>query len=263
MRLSWRRRTAAPAPHARIAARAARVRSASRRATLWGAGTVLLAALVAWLLLFSPVLAARQVRVEGVPHDSVPAVRARAGVPLGRPLLRIDTRAVRSRVLASGGLADVRVSRSWPSTVVITADRRVPVLVLKNPQGELKVVDAAGVAYAPVDHAPSGLPVVTVRRAGPGGAGAPATVDREALAAAVGLVAVLPDRLATTVRDLTLTPPEGISFRVGKTTVQWGSGEDPETKLKVVQSLLASSGVRQHGGTIDVSAPDSPVVRTP
>lgn len=251
--------------HAAMAARIARVRGGPRRAVLGGVAGLLLAALVAWLLLFSPVLAARQVRVDGVPADSVAAVRERAAVPLGRPLLRVDTDAVRHRVLASGGLADVRVSRSWPSTVVISADRRVPVLVLRNPQGELKVVDASGVAYATVEDPPKGLPVVTVRPSdgdGSGGSGgADDTVDRSALAAVVSLVTVLPDGLADRVTNLTLTPPESVSFTVGDVTVHWGSGDHPETKVRVLRTLLQQPGLRKQGGTIDVSAPDAPVVR--
>ena len=235
---------------------------------LGGLGAALLAALVGWVLRFSPVLAARQVRVEGVPADSVAAVRQRAAVPLGRPLLRLDTGAIRSRVLASGGLADVRVSRSWPSTVVITADRRVPVLVLRNPQGQLKVVDASGLAYASVDAAPKGLPVVSLRdhpggsSGGDTGAFAGAALDRRALAAVVSLVTVLPDGLSGQLRDLTLTPPEDVSFRVGRVTVRWGSGDHPEVKLRVLRALLKEPGLRKRGGTIDVSAPDSPTVST-
>jgi cell division protein FtsQ len=249
-----------------MAARAAQVRWSSRRLTLWGAGTVLLAALVAWLLLLSPVLSARQVRIEGVPPDSVPAVRERASVQLGRPLLRVDTAAVRRRVLAGGGLGDVRVSRSWPSTVVIRADRRVPVLVLKNPQGQLKVVDASGVAYATVPRAPEGLPVVTVRtEEAAGGAAAPSSrqVTQQGRSAVVSVVAALPEPLMNRARDLTLSLPEDVSFRVGRVTVRWGSGSRGQEKLQVLHSLLDEPGVRKRGGSIDVSAPDSPVVRAP
>ncbi len=249
-----------------MAARASRVRASSRRTTLCGTAAVLLAALVVWLLLFSPVLSARQVRVEGVPPDSVAAVRERASVPLGRPLLRVDTGAVRRRVLAGGGLGDVRVSRSWPSTVVIRADRRVPVLVLRNLQGQLEVVDASGVAYATVPKAPKGLPVVTVHTdEGAGGAAAPSSgrVTQQGRSAAVSLVAALPEPLANRVSDLTLNLPEDVSFRVAGITVRWGSGGDAQAKLQVLRGLLDQPGVRKRGGTIDVSAPDSPVVRTP
>ena len=77
-----------------------------------------------WLVEMSPVLAARTVRVEGVPASVVPGIRDRADVPVGTPLARLDTDAIAQRVIEAGTLAEVTVARSWPRTVVIRASLR-------------------------------------------------------------------------------------------------------------------------------------------
>ena len=58
-------------------------------------------------------------------------------------------------------IAAAAVERRWPSTVVIQAVPRMPALAVRNSQGQLQVVDAAGVAYATVAEVPRGVPLAT------------------------------------------------------------------------------------------------------
>lgn len=243
-------------PHARFAQRAAAVRRGPRRLVLVAAGLVVLLGALGWLILFSPVLAARHVQVEGVPAATAATVRHQAQVPLGRPLARVDLSAVAQRVIATGRMAQVSVSRSWPGTVIIRASRREPVLVLQNPQGQLEVVDKTGVAYATVDKAPKGVPQVSLRSV--------RAADRSiALRAAAETLAVLPARERARVDSVTVDGPETVGFTLGKVRVKWGDGDDGALKLKVLEALLHQKGVRANGGRIDVSAPNAPVLATP
>ena len=127
-------------------------------------------------------LAARTVRVEGVPAGAVAGIRDRADVPVGTPLARLDTDAIAQRVIEAGTLAEVTVARSWPRTVVIRASLRQPVVAFRNPQGQVKVADKDGVVYATVSTAPRGVPVITAT------SGAP---DRDALVAAISVLDAL------------------------------------------------------------------------
>jgi cell division protein FtsQ len=124
------------------------------------AGIIALLAGGVWLVQLSPVLAARTVKVEGVPPGAVKDLTVRADVPLGTPMARVDTAAIARRVIAIPNLAEVTVTRSWPSTIVISATPRVPVLAVRNLQGQLQIVDAHGVAYATVSAPPEGVPLV-------------------------------------------------------------------------------------------------------
>jgi cell division protein FtsQ len=209
---------------------------------------VAVASLLVWLVGFSPVLAVRSVEVVGVPDSEVAAIKALAKVPSGEPLARVDTDAVADRVAERATLADVSIERSWPSTLVIHASPRVPFLVVKNPQGQLKVVDGSGVAYAEVNRAPKGVPVVT--------AASDAALSRDALAAAVSVVRVLPSTLQHRVSSVTVSSANLVTLTVGSTTVVWGGVAEPERKLAIVTALLK----HQHR-VIDVSAPSTPVTR--
>ncbi|MGZ4720908.1 cell division protein FtsQ/DivIB [Oryzihumus sp.] len=241
------RSTGVASSRARFAARAAGVRRRPWLLAGWSLGIVGLLAGLAWLVWFSPVLAARTVRIQGVPAAAVADITARAQVPLGQPLARVDTRAIARRVIASATLAEVTVSRSWPSTVVITASPRVPVLAVKNPQGQVQVVDADGIAYATVPAAPRGVPQIRTDVTPP---------SREALRAGISVLQALTPAQRRQVTDVRVTGASSVSLTLGRRTVVWGGASDPELKVKVLSVLL-----RQNASLIDVSTPGTPVIR--
>jgi len=214
----------------------------------WLTAAVALTAGGLWLVGFSPVLVARSVRVEGVPPADVSTIEGLAAVPLGTPLARIDTDAIAKRVVASATLAEVTVSRSWPGTVVISANQRVAVLVVKNPQGQLKVVDSQGVAYATVSSPPRGVPLISTDEDPP---------SKESMRAALAVLDALPQTQRDRVSDVTVSGPNMVTLRLGGITVLWGGASEPELKVKVMTALLRQKGV----AAIDISAPLSPAVR--
>lgn len=217
---------------------------------LWGSAAlvVLVAAGLVWLVGFSPVLAVRAVEVVGVPESEVAPIRELAKVPLGQPLARVDADAVATRVAERATVADVSIERSWPSTLVIHASPRTPFLVVKNPKGQLQVVDETGVAYAVVSKAPTGVPVVTAASA--------KALSRDALMTAVTVVRVLPPTLQRRVSAVTVSSANLVTMKVGSTTVVWGGVAEPERKLEILTALL-----KGRHKVIDVSAPSTPVTR--
>jgi len=201
-----------------------------------------------WLVELSPVLVTRSVRVEGLPPGDVSSIVRQAAVPMGVPLAKVDTGAIARRVILNAALANVSVSRSYPSTVVISASRRVPVLAVKNPQGQVQVVDSQGVVYATVSSVPKGVPLID-------------TVEdpssRESLRGAMAVLRALSPAQRRKVTNVTVLGPNMITLKLGAVTVVWGGASEPELKVKVMTVLLR----QQHVGTIDVSAPRTPVVR--
>ncbi len=230
------------ADRAHAARRTARVRAGAAVAA------VLVAALAAWVVLASPLLAVRSVRVTGVPAGERAGVRALADVPVGTPLARVDTGAVEDRVAARPAIAHVSVRREWPRTVVVDATARTPVLAVRDSAGALTVLDIEGVAFETVDTAPTGVPVIRADTSG--------SVSGAGVRTALAVLSTLPPHIAERVRDLTVSDADVVTFGVGGTDVVWGTGERPELKGEVVAALL-----RRHPGTIDVSAPETPVTR--
>ena len=84
---------------------------------------VVLLAAGAYVVWFSPFLAAEQVSVAGTDVLAPVEVREAAAVPIGQPLARLDLDAVRGRVGALPEVKSVRVTRAWPHGVVDHGDR--------------------------------------------------------------------------------------------------------------------------------------------
>jgi cell division protein FtsQ len=248
----------APSPVTPLRPRRRRSRrrgSPRRRLLVALAGAVLVAALVAWVLLGSSLLAVRTVQVDGENRLSEQLVRATAGISGGTPLIRVDTEAAAARVAALPQVASVEVTRGWPSTVVVTLAERVPVVVATD-GGSRKLVDAGGVVFDTITGAaPDGVVPLEVAEPGP---------DDPATTAALGALTALPRAVRTAVTgvaaatadDVTLTLTDGRS-------VLWGSADRTDRKAEVLGALFEQieSGALEPAGTIDVSTPDSVVLR--
>jgi len=82
-------------------------------------------------------------------------------------------------------------------------------------------------------------------------------VAPEGLRAAVSVLELLPTELRATVRDVTVSGANLVTFTVrGKVQVIWGGAGDGPKKLKLLTVLLATNPA-----LVDVSAPDTPVTR--
>jgi cell division protein FtsQ len=232
----------------RFERRAAAVRRRPRTLLAIVAGLAVVAAVVVWLVAFSSVLATRTVTVTGLadPQEQA-AVVAAAAVPIGTPLARVDTGGAVDRVAAIPTVASVSVSRSWPSTVVVSVQRKVPVLAVKNPQGQLQVVDASGVPFETVSTLPSGVAQVNAASDAP---------DPEGIRTAISILQLLPAERRAQVSAVTVTSADLVTLQLGKVSVVWGGIADGPKKLAVLQALLATNPA-----VVDVSAPDTPITR--
>ncbi len=232
----------------RFAARARARRRAPWRRVLIGLLAAAIMAGVVWLLWFSPYVVVRDVHVEGVGGDEAAAVENVAKVPLGQPMMQVDTGAITDRVRGRLTVAEARTSRSWPATITITVRPRTPALVLKNSQGQLEVVDATGVVYDQVGAPPAGVPLVT--------ASSDAGSSKEALKAALSLIRALPADLADQITTISVSSANLVTFKLGEVDVVWGGADQPTRKVAILRALLKTGPT-----AIDVSAPDTPVTR--
>ncbi|WP_249523708.1 cell division protein FtsQ/DivIB [Modestobacter marinus] len=248
----------AAAPVTSLRARRGRARRAAsrrRRSVVLGVGSALVVALVAWVLLASPLLAVRTVRVDGAVALSDAQVVSVAGIEEGTPLVRVDTEAATARVAQLPQVDSVEVTRGWPGTVVVTLAERVPVAVVDQ-GGTRGLVDAQGVVFDTITgEAPDGVVPLDVPEPGP---------DDAATTAALGALTALPDAVrrqvtgvsARTADDVTLTLTDGRSVR-------WGSAARTDRKAEVLGALLdqIEEGTLDPADTLDLSTPDAVVLR--
>ena len=209
---------------------------------------VTVVAVLVWVLGWSSILGVSKVEVSGATSAEASAVAELVDVPIGTPLARVDTDAVAARVRERITVAEVSVRRAWPSTLAVDIVLRTPAIVMRNPQGQLEVVDAEGVSFGVVKAAPKGVPVV--KAVGAKGA------TREALQSALALLNALPSDLSSQVSGITVSSANLVTFTLGKRTVVWGSGADSERKVAILTALLPTKAK-----VIDVSAPETPVTR--
>jgi cell division protein FtsQ len=203
-----------------------------------------------------PLLSVRDVRVDGARTLPVEQVREVAGVAVGTPLLRVDVAAAGQRVARLPQVADVQVTRGWPSSVVITVVERTPLAVVEE-AGRRTLVDGEGVLFDTITGAPPDG-VVPLEVDDPS-AGDPATL------AGLGAIAALPPEVRERVARVTAS--EGgaaVVLRLDDgTSVLWGDGGESVRKAAVLVALLSQieAGAVEPAGTLDISAPGAVVLR--
>jgi cell division protein FtsQ len=228
-----------------------------RRRLLIGAAALLVAAgLVAWVLLGSPFLAVRTVRVDGTGTLPADRVAAATGIRTGTPLARVDTAAAVARVRKLPQVAAVEVSRGWPHTVVVTVTERVPVAVVVTGGGQRALLDRDGVVFDTVTgDPPAGVVPLDVASPGPHDA-----ATRAALAA----VTALPGDVRGQVTGVVAHTPDDVTLALtdGR-SVLWGSADQATRKAQVLKALLdrIEAGDLDPAATLDVSTPGSVVLR--
>ncbi|MFD0342902.1 cell division protein FtsQ/DivIB [Streptomyces sp. NPDC127117] len=221
-----------------------------------GVLALLLAAGTVWALYGSSWLRAEQVRTTGVDVLTPAEVEAAAAVPVGAPLISVDTDAIADRLRQKLPRIDsVDVVRSWPHGIGLKVTERQPVLLVKKGAKFIEV-DAKGVRFATVDKSPGRVPLLelkpdqsaSLRRFGS------ARLVREA----VRVAGELPGGVAKDTEVVRVTSYDSISLQLTRgRTVNWGSGEGGPVKARVLTALMKAA---PKAGHFDVSAPTAPSV---
>lgn len=211
----------------------------------------LVAALIA-VAVFSPILALREIRVDGTSRLDPALVRDAVSGQLGTPLALLDEGRIRSELSQFTSIRSYVTELVPPGTLVIHVVERTPLGVVASASG-FDVVDAAGVVLESLPTRPASLPVLELDADGPAGAGFAAMA--EVLVALPTEVLAQVDSISARTRDdvtLTLTGSEQ--------RVVWGSAADSVRKAAILAALLARFAAAGPG-EYDVSAPGSAVFR--
>ncbi|ANE80240.1 cell division protein FtsQ [Mycobacterium adipatum] len=229
----------APAPRRRGVIRGLKV-------LMWSALIAVLAVGAGLLLYFTPVMSARETVIIGLAAIAEDEIRQAAAVPAGTPLLQIDTDAVAERVASIRRVASVRVQREYPSTLRITVQERIPLVVKDYPDGP-HLFDKDGVDFVTAPP-PPGLPYIDTESPGP---------NDPATDAALEVLTALPPEVSGQVSRVEAPSVAAITLILfdGRKVV-WGTTDRTEEKALKLAALLT-----QPGQTYDVSSPDLPTVK--
>jgi len=194
--------------------------------------------LAVWLVWFSSVFAVKAVQVTGVDAGLEQQVLAAAPVPMGEPIIKVDTEAIGSAVQgALPWVASVDVRRGYPNDIVIAVTPRVAVAQSTSGQA----IDADGITYL----SPTALPKNLLTIDGS---------DPDALGTAVRIYRQLPPQIAQRIASLTAKSRDDVTFTFGSgAVVRWGNDRKTEQKVAVLTALLP-----RRARMYDVSAPELP-----
>jgi len=117
----------------------ATVRPPVRRARRWPLVMLILLVLAAVGVLHSPLVAVEVVEILGADRADVVGIVEDFGLGEGALLLWVDTGAIEGAVLEEPWVADVRVDRIWPNTVVVEVIEHDPVVWIEGGLGWMLV----------------------------------------------------------------------------------------------------------------------------
>lgn len=239
---------AVPSSARRFMARARRRKLDAARPWAIGAGILVVAGVLLWIVYGTALFGVRQVSVIGTGFLTPMQVQQAAAVPMREPLARVDLDLVRARVQALAPVERAVVSRGWPGTIKIQVIERTPVAAVPRGATRWTLIDGQGVAYRTVSRLPGGLPLAQLATPGPGDLN-----TRSALT----VLAALTDDLRDQLVGITVKAPAQISLQLkDDRTVVWGDDTQSPYKAQVATALL-----KRDGDTIDVSAPDVVTIR--
>ncbi|WP_326713423.1 FtsQ-type POTRA domain-containing protein [Streptomyces sp. NBC_01474] len=233
---------------------------------------LLLGAATIWILYGSQWLRVERVTTSGTGVLTPAQVRAAAAVPVGAPLISVDTGDIEDRLRRKLPRIDsVEVVRSWPHGIGLKVTEREPVLIVENGAngkngenreggsnvGKFVEIDAKGVRFATVQKAPRGVPRLELT---PDQAGAAASLRRfgpdSLVREAVRVAGDLPPAVARDTRAVKVRSYDDVSLELsGGRTVAWGSGEKGDTKATTLTALMKAAPKARH---FDVSVPTAP-----
>lgn len=201
---------------------------------------------------FSPILALREIRVEGAVRLDPAVVAEAVSGQTGTPLALLDEGRLRRE------LGEFTLIRSYvteivpPGTLVIHIVERTPLGIVATSAG-FDVLDAAGVVLDSLAGRPAGLPLLLVDGDGVEGTG---------FAAMTEVLLALPPEVLAQVDAITASTHDDVTLTLAGSgqRVVWGSASDSTHKAATLAALLAlfaGSGP----GEYDVSSPGTAVFR--
>jgi len=213
------------------------------------AALLVLAGSLGWVVFYSSALEVDAIEVRGAQLLSSETVEDVLAIPEGTPLARVDLAAAETALENISQIESARVSRDWPSTVVVQVTERSAVAAV-DVNGATWLVDRSGVLFAQVSVLPEGVVALRVEQAGQNDRATLAGLEViAALSPAIRTILVIVSAPSLTEIELELTD--------GRTVI-WGSPDGSARKSAILAGLLAGGVV---GTVYDVSSPTSAVVR--
>jgi cell division protein FtsQ len=223
-------------------------------------GAVVVLAVGTVVLLKSPVLSVKQVRLDGAAYVDRGRLAELVSDLRGTPLVDVDTGAVEAALEADPWVKRARVERDWFSGVRMDIVERVPVATFMGEDQGWRIVDASGAVIATLEAGHKPLDVVTIQAGAPGPDLDPGSVATGPLATAAAIAPRLPDQIQNALDHLAVAEDGSVDLVLaGDGRIVLGRPERLRDKL--ISSMVAIDSVElDQIEVLDVSTPERPVL---
>lgn len=173
----------------------------------------------------------------------------------GSPLYRVNSDSALERVKELPFVAGAHVKKSWPGTLVMTVDRRVPVAYIPTDKGFV-YIDDKGVPYEKMEKAPTGVPTFE---------GIPEITWLEPLknSSFLDVLYAAPVEIKNQIVRVSLAEQGTFDAVLSDgITIRLGQPDELDKKLSIAWSIILTKK-RSELGYIDVSVPSLPVSGSP
>lgn len=229
-------------------------RRTRRRRVAWltvaGAFTALLIAV--GVAVFSPALAVKRIRVEGVVRVDGVALQTALDQQLGTPLALVDEGAIVEALQRFPLIRSFAIERQPPDSILVRISEREPIAAIARDDG-YHLIDPAGVSVLVNAEPVEGVPVIDLRGQ---------DVESVAFRSVVEVLLAMPAELRARVVEVSAASRDDVTLSlsgVGQ-TVAWGSADDSAMKARVLATLMGTVDPGR-AGQFDVSAPTLAIFR--
>ncbi len=220
---------------------------------------MLLVLVTGYILLQSPLFEVRRVAVRGNQFLSEEKIKSVADIGAGVNIFKLDLSATVSNLKILPMIKEVHVSRSFPSTIVITVNERKPAGLLSAGEGFIEV-DEEGVYLKKAGAGVPGLPVITGVQGDIPNLGQ--VVRAERLEDALAVIDGLPDEVVANLSEVHVEEAGQVRiYTIEGIQCRFGTAVDIQEKGAVLSHTLAE--LRRQGAKvqyIDLSSASKPVV---
>ena len=211
----------------------------------------------AWGLSRSPLLDVDHVRLTGAEHTQLLSVIQTAGSLPGRPMVDLDEGAAASQIERLPWVADARVRREWPNTVVIDVRERAPAASVPAENGGWALVDGTGRVLEPVRDAPADQPMLE----GVPAVGEPGTEVAPRTRGPLEVARALTPAMRLYVSAVARAHDGALQLRLrSEGVVHLGDRDALAAKLLAAETVLAHVDDSSAVAALDVRVPKSPVL---
>lgn len=172
-----------------------------------------------------------------------------SGIKMGQPIARVNSSAVKRKLLTLPQILDVKVNRQLPSTVVIDLTMRNIEIAVTAPGGGYLVGDSSGVTFAKVSRVPRGIPIIKT------------STSKALLSQTLLVFHSLPTKIQNRVISIEANTRDSITFNLTQgIRIIWGGSQEQELKMEVLSALLADPK-NKRVKNFDISSPLAPTVK--